>query len=194
MNIAIENHPFEPFIPQNAKIIMLGTFPPKSDKWSMPFFYPNWINDMWRIMGIVFFDDAQHFVLPGRKAFDQDMICDFLRRTGIALSDTALSVRRLKDNASDKYLEIVKPVNLKDILTSHDTIKAVVTTGEKAASVVAEITQSPLPKMGECCTITFCGRSIIHYRMPSTSRAYPMNIYIKAEFYRSMLAKNDIHL
>ena len=149
MNIAIETHPFEPFIPQNAKIIMLGTFPPKSDKWSMPFFYPNWINDMWRIMGIVFFDDAQHFVLPGRKAFDQDMICDFLCRTGIALFDTAQQVRRLKDNASDKFLEIVEPVNLNEILTSHSSITAVVTTGEKAASVVAEITHSPLPKMGE---------------------------------------------
>ena len=194
MNIAIENHPFEPFIPQNAKIIMLGTFPPKSDKWSMPFFYPNWINDMWRIMGIVFFDDAQHFVLPGRKAFDQDMICDFLCRTGIALFDTAQQVRRLKDNASDKFLDIVEPVNLKEILTSHSSITAVVTTGEKAASVVAEITQSPLPKMGECCTVQYCGRSITHHRMPSTSRAYPMNIYKKADFYRSMLAKYDIHL
>ena len=194
MNIAIENHPFEPFIPQNAKIIMLGTFPPKSDKWSMPFFYPNWINDMWRIMGIVFFDDAQHFVLPGRKAFDQDMICDFLCHTGIALFDTAQQVRRLKDNASDKFLDIVEPVNLKEILTSHSSITAVVTTGEKAASVVAEITQSPLPKMGECCTVQYCGRSITHHRMPSTSRAYPMNIYKKADFYRSMLAKYDIHL
>ena len=194
MNIAIENHPFEPFIPQNAKIIMLGTFPPKSDKWSMPFFYPNWINDMWRIMGIVFFDDAQHFVLPGRKAFDQDMICDFLCRTGIALFDTAQQVRRLKDNASDKFLDIVEPVNLNEILTSHSSITAVVTTGEKAASVVAEITQSPLPKMGERCTVQYCGRSITHHRMPSTSRAYPMNIYKKADFYRSMLAKYDIHL
>ena len=194
MNIAIENHPFEPFIPQNAKIILLGTFPPKSDKWSMPFFYPNWINDMWRIMGIVFFDDAQHFVLPGRKAFDQDMICDFLCRTGIALFDTAQQVRRLKDNASDKFLEIVEPVNLNEILTSHSSITAVVTTGEKAASVVAEITHSPLPKMGECCTVQYCGRSITHHRMPSTSRAYPMNIYKKADFYRSMLAKYDIHL
>ena len=194
MNIAIENHPFEPFIPQNAKIIMLGTFPPKSDKWSMPFFYPNWINDMWRIMGIVFFDDAQHFVLPDRKAFDQDMICDFLCRTGIALFDTAQQVRRLKDNASDKFLEIVEPVNLNEILTSHSSITAVVTTGEKAASVVAEITHSPLPKMGESCTVQYCGRLITHHRMPSTSRAYPMNIYKKAEFYRSMLAKYDIHL
>lgn len=194
MNIAIENHPFEPFIPQNAKIIMLGTFPPKSDKWSMPFFYPNWINDMWRIMGIVFFDDAQHFVLHGRKAFDQDMICHFLCHTGIALFDTAQQVRRLKDNASDKFLEIVEPVNLNEIITSHSSITAVVTTGEKAASVVAEITHSPLPKMGESCTVQYCGRSITHHRMPSTSRAYPMNIYKKAEFYRSMLAKYDIHL
>lgn len=194
MDIAIENHPFEPFVPENAKILMLGTFPPKSDKWSMNFFYPNWINDMWRIMGIVFYDDAQHFVIANKKAFDLEMIKQFLCQTGIALFDTAQRVRRLKDNASDKFLDIVERVDLAGILSEHPSISAVITTGEKAATVVSEITGSELPKMGECCTVEFGGKMLTHYRMPSSSRAYPMNICKKADFYRSMLAKNDIHL
>ena len=194
MDIAIENHPFEPFVPENAKILMLGTFPPKSDKWSMNFFYPNWINDMWRIMGIVFYDDAQHFVIANKKAFDLEMIKQFLCQTGIALFDTAQRVRRLKDNASDKFLDIVERVDLAGILCEHPSISAVITTGEKAATVVSEIAGSELPKMGECCTVEFGGKMLTHYRMPSSSRAYPMNICKKAEFYRSMLAKNDIHL
>ena len=194
MDIAIENHPFEPFVPIDAKILMLGTFPPKAEKWSMNFFYPNWINDMWRIMGIVFYDDPQHFVKANEKAFNLEMIKQFLCQTGIALFDTAQRVRRLKDNASDKFLDIVERVDLEGILTAHPTITAVVTTGEKAATVVAEITGSELPKMGESCMVEFCGKMLTHYRMPSSSRAYPMNIRKKAEFYRSMLVKNDIHL
>ena len=39
-----EKHPLEPFLPENAKILMLGSFPPKRERWSMDFFYPNWIN------------------------------------------------------------------------------------------------------------------------------------------------------
>lgn len=57
MNNIIESHPFEPFLPEGAKILMLGTFPPAEHRWCMPFYYPNFQNDMWRIMGILFFDD-----------------------------------------------------------------------------------------------------------------------------------------
>ena len=39
-----EKHPLEPFLPQNAKILMLGSFPPPKARWSMEYFYPNWIN------------------------------------------------------------------------------------------------------------------------------------------------------
>ena len=51
MNNISERHPLEPFLPKNAKILMLGSFPPPKARWSMEFFYPNWINDMWRIFG-----------------------------------------------------------------------------------------------------------------------------------------------
>ena len=36
----IEEHPLEPFLPANAKLLMLGSFPPQKKRWSMEFFIP----------------------------------------------------------------------------------------------------------------------------------------------------------
>ena len=52
----IERHPLEPFLPANARLLMLGSFPPQKKRWSMEFYYPNWNNDMWRIVGLLFFN------------------------------------------------------------------------------------------------------------------------------------------
>ena len=46
MDIEIENHPLEPFLPANARLLMLGSFPPQKKRWSMDFYYPNLNNDM----------------------------------------------------------------------------------------------------------------------------------------------------
>ena len=35
----------------------------------MHFYYPNFINDMWRIYGQVFFHDKEYFVDKERKTF-----------------------------------------------------------------------------------------------------------------------------
>ena len=112
MDKIIECHPFEPFIPNNAKVLMLGTFPPKPERWSMDFFYPNWINDMWRIMGCIFYGNEKHFVDGEHRRFDLPRIKQFLNDAGIALFDTGVKVIRHKDNASDKFLEIVERVDL----------------------------------------------------------------------------------
>ena len=42
----IETHPFEPFLPADARLLMLGTFPPAPKRWCMPWYYPNYTNDM----------------------------------------------------------------------------------------------------------------------------------------------------
>lgn len=77
----------------------------------MPFYYPNWNNDFWRVMGLLFFKDKDHFTVPGQKRFDQALVETFCREQGLALYDTAYEVKRLKDNASDKFLEVVKPTD-----------------------------------------------------------------------------------
>ena len=110
--MTVEQHPLEPFLPANAVLLMLGSFPPQQKRWSMDFFYPNLQNDMWRIFGQIFFGCKDHFLLPGGKAFDKGRIVRFLEEKGIALYDTASAVCRLQDNASDKFLEVVEPTDI----------------------------------------------------------------------------------
>ena len=65
----IEIHPLEPFLPAKSKLLMLGSFPPQKKRWSMEFYYPNLNNDMWRIYGILFFNDKNHFLNSTLKSF-----------------------------------------------------------------------------------------------------------------------------
>ena len=95
--MSIEKHPFEPFLPQGARILFLGSFPPQEKRWCMPFFYPNWINDFWRIMGLIHFGDKDHFCIRGEKRFDEAAIRAFCTKEGLAFYDTACAVRRLRD-------------------------------------------------------------------------------------------------
>lgn len=182
----IEQHPFEPFLPPEARVLMLGTFPPKPERWSMEFYYPNKINDMWRIMGLIFYADKNRFWLEDEKRFDLPRLKDFLSEQRIALFDTAMRVRRLKDNASDKFLEIVETIDLDRFFTLRPTIKAIVTAGEKATGVIAEKAGVEVPKTGERVDCEYHGHPFALYRMPSSSRAYPLALEKKAEAYRAM--------
>ena len=94
----IETHPLSPFLPDNAKLLFLGSFPPPPKRWCMDFFYPNFINDHWRIEGEVWFKNRNYFVDTEKKIFLKDKIIDFLQQKGIALYDTAEKVKRLKNN------------------------------------------------------------------------------------------------
>ena len=185
-DIKIEQHPFEPFLPNGAVVLMLGTFPPKPERWSMEFYYPNKINDMWRIMGLIFFGDNNHFWIEAEKRFDLPRLKTFLTEKKIALYDTAVKVRRLKDNASDKFLNIVETINLDIFFKKCPTLRAIVTAGEKATGVIAEKAGVVLPKTAEVTHCTFHGHDFDLYRMPSSSRAYPLSLEKKADAYRNM--------
>jgi G:T/U-mismatch repair DNA glycosylase len=183
-----ELHPFEPFLPEGAKVLMLGSFPPQRKRWCMEFYYPNWLNDFWRICGIVFYGEREHFVIPGQKRFDLQKIMEFCNGKGIALYDTATEVRRLQDNASDKFLEIVTPTDLPALLARIPDCRAIVTTGQKATETIASAyghgDASGMPPVGGCTGIVIGGRMLDFYRMPSTSRAYPLSLEKKADAYR----------
>lgn len=183
MSDIIESHPFEPFLPANAKLLMLGTFPPAEKRWCMRFYYPNFINDMWRIFGICFFDDKQHFVLEHEKRFDLERIITFLKDKGIAMYDTATRIRRTKDNASDKDLEIVEETDLDSMLRSLPDCQAVITAGQLATDIFCHHYGISSPKVGGFSAFSLDGRSMRLYRMPSSSRAYPMRAERKAEYY-----------
>ena len=184
----IERHPFEPFLPAEAKVLMLGSFPPQPKRWSMEFYYPNFINDMWRIVGLIFFNDKDRFVDNAAKRFRLGDIVDFCTRTGIAMYDTACAVRRLKDNASDKFLEVVTPTDIPALLRKIPQCKAIVTTGEKATETLCRTFGATPPATGEYSEFIFENRPMRLYRMPSSSRAYPLSLDKKAAAYRRLFS------
>lgn len=188
-DLPLETHPFPPFLPPEAKVLIMGTFPPQSKRWAMEFYYPNRTNDFWPIMGLIFFGDRYSLYNSVEKKFNLPEIKNLLESKGIALSDTGYKIKRLKGNASDKFLEIVQPVDLKGLLCRIPECKAIATTGEKAAEVIAGLTNTTPPKIGEyVCSDT--GLEI--WRMPSTSRAYPLSVDKKAAYYEKLFKHLDV--
>lgn len=187
----VEYHPLRPFLPENAKVLFLGSFPPQRKRWCMDFYYPNFINDHWRIEGELFFGDKNHFVDAANKCFRIDDIVTFCQEKGIAFFDTSTAVRRLQDNASDKFLEVVEPTDIRALVSRLPSLRAIVTTGEKATETICaslgipeiprvnNFAQIPAPSVGGVSGLCL-------YRLPSSSRAYPLAFDKKVEAYRQM--------
>lgn len=248
--IVIERHPLEPFLPAGGRILFLGSFPPPRARWSMDFFYPNWINDFWRIQGLIHFGDAHYFeekaalgpgdavgsemVIPGAaaapatkaapKRFDRARIIEFCAARGLAFFDTAAKVCRWKGNASDEFLEILEPADVVGMLAQMPECHTIVSTGGKSAEELAGILAVsgalvasgasasgsfatpvahaasgarplsapasgyplPVPPVGSYLDLTLSGRPLRWWRLPSTSRAYPMPLAGKAEHYSKL--------
>lgn len=187
----VEYHPLVPFLPEHAKVLFLGSFPPQRKRWCINFYYPNFINDHWRIEGEVFFGNRHHFVDENAKRFKIEEIVAFCQEKGIAFFDTSTAIRRLQDNASDKFLEVVEPTDIPTLISRLPHLKAIVTTGEKATDTIcSSLKISTKPKVNTFVTIPEMfnqdGQQMILYRLPSSSRAYPLAFDKKVEAYKRM--------
>ena len=193
----VEYHPLRPFLPENAKVLFLGSFPPQRKRWCMDFYYPNFINDHWRIEGQLFFGDKNHFVDLKAKRFKIDEIVAFCQQKDLAFFDTSTAIRRLQDNASDKFLEVVEPTDIRALLQQLPHLRAIVTTGEKATETICASLGIPaIPKVNTSVEIPLSeasslnrkgGERVFLYRLPSSSRAYPLSFDKKVEAYRQIL-------
>ena len=166
----------------------------------------------------MFFGDKNHFVLEKEKRFKLDEIVKHCEEKGIAFFDTSTAVRRLKNNASDKFLEVVEPTDIAALTSQLPQLKAIVTTGEKATQTICAtlsipevpkvntfvaIPASPVPSEGgvkqstanvngeadESSPSPFGegrGEAVLLWRLPSSSRAYPLSFEKKVESYRKM--------
>jgi hypoxanthine-DNA glycosylase len=111
----LEIHPFPPFIPKDAKYLLLGSFPgrltTRNDEW----YYGTQKGQFWKIIRIVY-----KRALITRKEKE-----DLLGKLGIALTDTIYSCERVDSNNSDSNLKI-KEYNIKivqEILKKNKIIK-----------------------------------------------------------------------
>ena len=187
----VEYHPLRPFLPENASVLFLGSFPPQRKRWCIDFFYPNFINDHWRIEGQLFFGDRNHFVDVATRRFKLEEIVTFCQTQGIAFYDTSTAVRRLMDNASDKFLEVVESTDIPALIARLPQLRAIVTTGEKATETICNSLNIPVvPKVNTYCSIPHlynkAGQQLLLYRLPSSSRAYPLAFDKKVQCYRQM--------
>lgn len=179
-----EDHPLRPFLPEGARRLFLGSFPPPRERWSMEWFYPNWMNDFWRIQGLLYYSDARHFELPTERRFDLSRVVAHCQRHGLAFYDTAERVCRRRDNASDAHLDILQPTDVFALLRRIPTCRTLITTGGKASDelqryLAAKGHEATVPRVGECTEVA----GLTWWRMPSTSRAYPLKLERKAEYY-----------
>ena len=191
--MTIEEHPLQPFLPKIGRILFLGSFPPPKTRWSMEWFYPNWINDFWRIQGVIHFDDKNYFEIKGEKRFDKERIMSFCEEKGMAFFDTARKVCRLKDNADDNFLDILEHTDVFALLHQMPSCSVVVTTGGKASEEICAYFNSKgidvkVPKVGENVSINSDLWTGLWWRMPSSSRAYPMKLEKKAEYYKLLFS------
>ncbi|MDO4932073.1 MAG: uracil-DNA glycosylase family protein [Prevotellaceae bacterium] len=186
----VEYHPLIPFLPENAKVLFLGSFPPQRKKWCCDFYYPNFINDHWRIEGQVFYGDKEYFVEKDRRCFRLDAIIEHCKGRGIAFYDTATVVRRLKGNASDKFLEVVEATDIRNLIKPLEGLRAVITTGEKATETICGYYGiDAIPKVNGACMLD---GNVELYRLPSSSRAYPLAFEKKVDAYRAMFDKYGV--
>ncbi|WP_459129688.1 DNA-deoxyinosine glycosylase [Guggenheimella bovis] len=100
-------HPIEPFIPQHARILILGSFPSVKSR-KEGFFYANPQNQFWKILASVFEVEVP-LTLEEKKAF--------LIRFGIALYDTVYACSI--EGSSDSSIKDVIPADIHSIVKKH---------------------------------------------------------------------------
>ena len=154
-----ELHPLGFFLPENTRLLMLGSFPPPRARWSMDFYYPNIQNDMWRILGLIFYGNKDAF-LRDKKAFSEEKAKAFCREKGI---------------------------DPEKVLSQIPECVAIVVTGQKAMDTLLSVLPgTEEPKVGFSSEFSCMGRTMRLFRMPSSSRAYPRPLEEKAAVYRGM--------
>ena len=97
----IETHPFKPFVPPNATVLIVGSFPGRditqknidNDKW----FYGTRRNQFWDIISSVY--DIELKTTKEKK--------ELFNAAGIAIADIFLTARRKGENNSDTNLEVI---------------------------------------------------------------------------------------
>ena len=126
-------HTFEPFVPQDATVLILGTMPsPKSRE--LGFYYGHPQNRFWKTLAAVYGE-----VTPSTTSERKD----FLTRHRIALWDTLASCDI--QGANDASIQNPVPNDIGSLLASHP-IQVIFTTGAKATAYYNRLI---LPKIGK---------------------------------------------
>lgn len=117
------DHPFEPIVNENSRILILGSFP-SIKSFEEQFYYAHPRNQFWPIMERLF-----GVILLSNKARRA-----FVLEKGIAMWDTYGSLTRADNNSSDSNLTNLVPNDFETFFKKYPQIRDIFFTGRKAES------------------------------------------------------------
>ena len=169
----IETHPFEPFIPQNSKYMILGSFTAKkpNEKINYDFYYCNGRNHFWpiieKVYGVVL-DDTQ----KKKELFNQ---------LGISITDIIYQCERKANNSLDNNLiNFIYNFDALDQILDNNPIKKILFSSRFVEKEYKKIFKKQIDKYP----------NIEFFVLPSPSPRYAkLSKDEKAEIYKEQLPK-----
>ncbi len=154
------NHPFQPIVFKDSKILILGSFP-SIDSFNKSFYYAHPRNQFWKILSTI----------SSYPINNQDQKIWLLKETKIALWDMVKSCQR--ENSLDSSLEEIEVNSIAQFLDKHPTIEKIAFTGRLAERLF---------------NMHFSYLEIETIYLPSPSSAYAkMSFEQKVEIYKKLL-------
>jgi hypoxanthine-DNA glycosylase len=141
-NMNIENHSFGNYIPENAEILFIGTFPTHSRNRDFEFFYPNSNNIFWKIISQLLNHDFQYRL--GDDAVNERK--QIASKNRLAFTDMLAKAIREKDNSGDEQLIKIELTNVLAILKSCPTIHRIILTSRSGNINALKLFQEHLTK------------------------------------------------
>jgi len=118
------SHPFETYIPTDAKYLVIGTFPTRQINWDFDFYYSNSDNRFWPIMEGISRTQFQKKI--GKPAIEERK--QFLKQRQIGITDMLQKCYRLVEKSGDEHLYPIVLTDIFSLLEKHDTIESLVLT------------------------------------------------------------------
>ena len=115
--------------------------------------------------------------------------CEDVKRAAMTMPSTLAAFTGVTGTEVILLVRVSRPVTPTDVpalLRRIPSCTAIVTTGEKATMTLCESFGAVPPAVGEYSQVTVEGRGLRLYRMPSSSRAYPLPLKEKAAVYRRL--------
>ena len=128
-----ETHPWEPFIPNGADKLILGTFPTaEGNRGAYEFFYPNPQNDFWNILFKVVDKNLRDYNNEDPINARHEVLSEL--RLGIA--DIGKRVLRQKDSSKDVNLFPIEYRDIFHLLTTYPAIQKIIITSSSGGNSV----------------------------------------------------------
>ena len=166
-------HPYEPFIPNTATKLIVGTLPPprfttgKLEKGDVDFCYGSRSGQLWPILNTLF--DLNLDFEATSKAIIQRK--HFLKKRGVGICDIVASAKRAKIDASDLGMQDVELRDLVSILEVNPTINTILFTGGNSKNGPEYFFRRHLKKYGLTLKVLSNDVPRIHqFQLPSSSR------------------------